>query len=319
MAKKILVGLAVFVGLVVLAAVSWKVYLDATYFKGYDPKAPLNAQVRETVDTPYCTRVSLFYDGMDGQRVPTWLELPKEGKWPFPCIVFLHGIGDDKEFMAHYHLDETFMKAGFAFVTFDQLMQGERKLRHASGLQQAATFRVRAAHTVNDTRRLIDYLQTRPDIARDRIYLCGASYGAITGATATAFDPRIRAAVLTYGGGNLRKLLSADLIREEIGAWRFAAYAVAWYFGGVFDPVRYVGRISPRPVLLQNGLADTIVSPAAGKALQEAAREPKRIMWYEGDHLGKTSDLDIPLTMKVLGDALTFLSEQDAKRGRTSP
>jgi len=192
-------------------------------------------------------------------------------------------------------------------------MRGERELKAKSGRAQAGALRVRAAYTVNDTRRLMDYLVTRPDIAADRIYLCGASYGAITGTTVTAFDQRIRAAVLIYGGGNLRKLLSAGVVREELGRWRFPFYAVAWYFGSVFDPVKYVGQISPRPVLLQNEKADTVVSSDAARALQAAAREPKSILWYEGDHLGKTSDLDVSLATRVLTDALKFLQNVDAK------
>jgi dienelactone hydrolase len=205
------------------------------------------------------------------------------------------------------------VKAGFAFVCFDQLMRGERKLKVKSGSAQAKAFCVRAAHTVGDTRRLIDYLATRSDIAADRIYLCGASYGAITGSTATAFDERIRAAVLIYGGGNLWKLFSAESARE-MGNWRLPAYLLSWYFGSVVDPVKYVGRISPRPVLLQNGKADTVVAPAAAQALQQAVREPKKIIWYEGDHLGKTSDLEEDLAMRVLMDALKFLQEMDEKK-----
>ena len=199
-------------------------------------------------------------------------------------------------------------------------MRGERKLKGKSAWSEAAVFRVRAAHTVNDTRRLIDYLVTRPDIAADRIYLVGASYGAVTGSTAAAFDKRIRAVVLTYGGGNLRKLLSADVIREEIRNWALPVSLVAWYFGSVADPVNYIGRISPRPILLQNGKADTVVAPAAARALQEAARPPKTILWYEGDHLGKTRDLDMPLTTRVLTDALKFIQEEDTKAtaGRTT-
>lgn len=290
-----------------------KLVLDATYFSGYDPTAPLNVQVAEAKEMPAYNWTKLYYNGFRGDRVPAVLATPKDAPGPFPCVIFVHGIGDDKEFMAENKLDIPFVKAGFAFACFDQLMRGERKLKNKSGLAEAGAFRVRAAYTVNDTRRLIDYLVTRPDIAGDRIYLCGASYGAITGSTATAFDKRIRAAVLTYGGGNLRKLLSADLIHEEIGHWALPAYVFAWYFGSVFDPVNYVGQISPRPVLIQNGKADTVVAPAAGQALQDAAKEPKTILWYEGDHLGKTSDLDIPLVTRVLADALKFIQEQDVK------
>ena len=290
-----------------------KLYLDAKYFRGYDPSAPLNVEVAEEKEIPACKWTKFYYSGFRGDRIPAVLATPKDSPGPFPCVIFIHGIGDDKEFMRRHQLDEPFVKAGYAFVCFDQLMRGERKLRDKSGLAQVEAFRVRAAYTVNDTRRLIDYLQTRPDIATNRIYLCGASYGAITGTTVAAFDQRIRAAVLIYGGGNLRKLLSADVVREEIGNWRFPFYAIAWYFGSVFDPLKHVGRIWPRPVLLQNGKADTVVAPAAARALQDAAKEPRRILWYEGDHLGKTSDLDVSLATRVLMDALRFLQEVDAK------
>ena len=304
-------GIMAALGVMVLAGL--KLFLDATYFSGYDAKAPLNVQLAEEKEMPSFKWTKFYYDSFRGDRVPAVLAMPKDAPGPFPCVIFVHGIGDDKDFMAKNQLDEPFVKAGFVFVCFDQLTRGERKLKMKSGSSEAEAFRVRAAHTVNDTRRLIDYLTTRPDIASNRIYLVGASYGAITGSTAAAFDQRIRAAVLIYGGGNLRKLLSADLVREEIGHWAIAANLVAWYFGSVFDPVKYVGQISPRPILLQNGKADTLVAPAAARALQEAAKEPKTILWYEGDHLGKTRDLDMPLTTRVLTDALKFLLAVDAK------
>lgn len=297
----------------VLFLLGLKLFLDATYFSGYQARSPLDIQRAEEKETPAYQWTKFSYAGFRGERVPAVLAMPKGAPGPFPCVVFLHGIGNDKNFMARHHLDEPFVNAGFAFVCFDQLTRGERKLKAHSGSAEAEAFRVRAAHTVNDTRRLLDYLQTRPDIATNRIYLCGASYGAITGSTAAAFDRRIRAAVLIYGGGNLRKLLSAEMIRNEIGSWGPLAKAMAWYFGSVFDPVKYVAQIAPRPILLQNGKADTLVAPAAARALQEAAREPKTILWYEGDHLGKTRDLDMPLTTRVLTDALKFLQDVDAK------
>ena len=240
---------------------------------------------------------------------------PRDSPGPFPCVVFLHGIGNDKEFMARNKLDEPFVKAGFAFVCFDQLMRGERTQK--GGLHALAAFRIRASRTVNDTRRLIDYLVTRSDIATNRIYLCGASYGAMTGSTATAFDSRIGAAVLVYGGGRMTKLLSSPTVVEEAGKWRYLLWPLVWYFHSVWDPVKYVGAISPRPLLIQNGKADTVIPPECARALQDAAREPKTIRWYEGDHLGKTRYLDLPTVNAVLADAVAFLKEQDSTH--TSP
>lgn len=300
------------VGLLVLAAL--KLVLDATYYHGYDGTIPPDVRIAETKETPayLCSRFT--FDGFRGERVPAVLATPKHGRGPFPCVIFLHGIGQDKEFMAANRLDQPFVEAGFAFVCFDQLTRGERKTPLTSAWSKAAAFRARAAYTVNDTRRLMDYLASRPDIARDRIYLCGASYGAITGCIVTAQDPRIRAVALVYGGGNLWRLLSADGVREEFGFWSLGTFATAWYFCSVFDPVQYAAQIAPRPIFFQNGKADTVVAPAAAQALQDAARQPKTILWYEGDHLGLNKDLDQSLIPRVLADALRFIQEADHAR-----
>lgn len=82
---------------------------------------------------------------------------------------------------------------------------------------------------------------------------------------------------------------------------------VARYFLGVADPIHYAGQISPTPVYFQNGKRDMLVPSSAGKALQEAAREPKKITWYDSDHVG----FDLEQTKSVLEDGLKWLLEQD--------
>jgi hypothetical protein len=49
------------------------------------------------------------------------------------------------------------------------------------------------------------------------------------------------------------------------------------------------------------------VPAAAGEALQKAAGEPKKITWYDSDHVG----IDLEHTKRVLRDALQWLLEQD--------
>ena len=82
---------------------------------------------------------------------------------------------------------------------------------------------------------------------------------------------------------------------------------MARYFLGVADPIHYVGQISPTPVYFQNGEHDVLVPAPAGKALQDAAGEPKKITWYDSDHVG----IDLEQTKHVLEDGLKWLLEQD--------
>jgi dienelactone hydrolase len=307
-----ILGLTAAVGAMFL--VGLKIYMDATYFNGYSSSAPLNVEIGQTEEKNGIIYIKLYFDGFKKERVPTLIGLPKDLTGKLPCIIFLHGIGDDKVFMRRNRLDVPFVEAGFVLVCFDQLMRGERKLpKKTSWLRQGKVFRVRSAHTVNDTRRLIDYLITRPDIDPDRIYLCGASYGALTGTTVAALDKRIKAVVLTYGGGDLPRMLTGKGMAEKLGAWRIPAQMVTWYLMSAWDPVKFVGRISPTPLLIQNGRKDTLISEACAHALQKAAKNPE-IKWYEGDHLGTTRDLDMPLVTQVLKDALMFIKSVDEKR-----
>ncbi len=320
-----------------------KAYRDAHYFDNYDPTAPLNVVVGETTqvnkESPEqgYTITRFTFDGWRNESIPALISLPMKPKAKrLPAVIFLHGIGQNKNFLKE--IAAPFNQAGFALVSFDQYMQGERKLRgEASRLARLEAFRQRPAKTINETRRLIDYLSTRPDIDAQRIYLVGASYGAVTGSTVMAHDVRLRAGVMVYGGGNFNKLLDSyanhlsvavmlglidgrnlnpekpplpQLTRSQerkvsfvIGCFK----PVVRYFLGVADPIHYVARISPRPVYFQNGEHDVLVPAAAGKALQDAAQEPKKITWYASDHVG----INLEHTKRVLEDGLKWLLEQD--------
>jgi len=331
--------------LLILAVLLWaiKAYRDARYFDNYDPSAPLNVAVNETTEvnkeTPEkgYTITKFTFDGYRGEKIPTLISMPmKRGANKLPAVIFLHGIGQNKNFLKA--ITSPFNQAGFALVSFDQYTQGERKLAgKKSFLAEIEAFVQRPAKTINETRRLIDYLSTHPDIDPQRIYLVGASYGAVTGTTVMAKDKRLRAGVMVYGGGDLSKLLDSyanhlgvavklgliegkkldpekpplpklTLSQErKVGVVLACIKPVAHYFLGVMDPIHYAGQISPRRVYFQNGLYDVLVPASAGRALQDAAKEPKKITWYASDHVG----IDVEHTKRVLDDGLKWLLEQD--------
>jgi dienelactone hydrolase len=316
-----------------------------TYFDNYDPGAPLNASVKETTEISGATPQAgysitrLTFDGHKGEKIPTLITCPLTArKERLPTVIFLHGIGQNKSFLKV--ITAPFNQAGFIVASFDQYAQGERKPEHRnSALAALAAFVERPAKTVNETRRLIDYLQTRSDVDPQRIYLVGASYGAIMGSTVMAKDRRVRAGVLVYGGGNFSKLLDSKANHLGVAAAlglmslpnldpqkrplpeltpsqdRQAATVLGVVkpfvdlLFGMADPVRYASQISPTPVYFQNGTHDVLIAPAAARALQDAAGEPKKITWYDSDHVG----IDREQTKQVLKDGLNWLVQQDEK------
>jgi len=304
--KRILIA-GVALALVLAAGLAYKQGADASFYDGYDAALPLATEVRGTESREGYSRIDFTFQGLPGMAVPTLLALPDEEDGPYPCIIFLHGIGQSKGFLDEIAMYYT--RHGFAIASFDQYTRGERKLTTKNPITQALGLRKRLSLNVIETRRLVDYLQTRDDIAPDRIYLIGASFGAITGCTAVAFEPRIPAAVMTYGGGDLDLLLASDAAIKELGKFHGLATSIVQYITAPADPVKYVAQIAPRPLLFQNGEHDQLIPLAAARALVDAAGEPKKFTLYDSDHVG----MDEAQTITVLEESVAWLIEQDNK------
>jgi fermentation-respiration switch protein FrsA (DUF1100 family) len=65
------------------------------------------------------------------------------------------------------------------------------------------------------------------------------------------------------------------------------------------DPLNFVDKISPRPVLMINGTKDDIVPVEANKLLHARAKQPKAIVWLESGH-SLPRDKTIPIIAEWL-------------------
>ena len=171
-------------------------------------------------------------------------------------------------------------------VAIDGRYFGERSnLGHGSAEYEAAI--VRAYHgngehplyydTVWDILRLIDYLQSRPDVDAKRIGLSGISKGGIETYLAAAVDPRIAAAVPFIGVQDFQWALDHHDWKGRIGTFQGAFNAIAKEAGvtnadsafvqkfydrlipGIyseFDGPAVMALIAPRPLLVVNSDSD---------------------------------------------------------------
>jgi hypothetical protein len=55
--------------------------------------------------------------------------------------------------------------------------------------------------------------------------------------------------------------------------------------GWQLDPAVWAPRISPRPFIMVNARADERMPPEAVRALHEAARPPRDVIWLDGAHI----------------------------------
>ena len=156
--------------------------------------------------------------------------------------------------------------------------RGERKGPGKRGPNMVNLIAVQAWYRQHcgDYSRALDYLATRPDVDASRLGYVGFSWGAITGITFTAHDPRVRAMASVVGGGLIGLL------------------------GKKLDPVNNVTRIAPRPLLFINAKKDQIVLRPFPTALHKAAGPHAIVKWYDTDHT--FSNFDRAKIMALLAD-----------------
>lgn len=256
----------------------------------YDASTALEVSAAEATDAGAWTQQRLSFSSADGQRVPAVLYRPKDVEKP-PCVLFLHGYGGNKEnarFAAALMIPQ-----GFAVFAIDARLHGERTeagkvLLSVEGL--AGADRPMVA-TVIDNRRALDYLQTREDLDGERIVVMGVSMGGMLGGVLAGVDERVDAAALVVAGGSWSVVAATSehpaAVRLREAGLAGEAIAKITY---VMDPVNFVGHVTPRPLLLVNGLGDRIIPRECAVALQEAAADPKEIIWFEGGHVNVPPD-----------------------------
>lgn len=134
----------------------------------------------------------------------------------------------------------------------------------------------------------MDYLATLPQVNPQRIELAGVSLGAFFVSAPGAFDPRFHRVWLIHGAGEVDKVL-------EKGTERYIKNAALRHvtgkllsrltFSHYLGPEQWVGRISPRPVIIINARDDPSFPTSSIAALHNAAREPYEIIWMQSDHI----------------------------------
>lgn len=231
-----------------------------------DPNQPLNPEVTTFEDTADWTVFHVCFDSTNGQRVPALVGIPKAGQKPYPLLMVQHGLRGNKN-VDYVRLPALELaKAGYASVRIDAHSHGERA--DPAGANASVVLAMIQnggwAQSIVDMRRALDYCATRDDIDMERVGYIGISMGAIMGGVLCGVEERIDAAVLMLGG-SLGALIPGLL--DSI------------------DPANYIANFAPRPLLMLNGKQDPLIVPAAAQRLYDAAKDPKKIVWYDTAHM----------------------------------
>lgn len=192
-------------------------------------------------------------------------------------IVLSHGYGGDQDELLP--VASMLHAAGFTVVTYNE------RGREGSGGQ--GTW---GALETQDLRSVIDAVVRRPGVDPGHVAEFGFSIGADISILEAAADHRVKAVVAVASwpslSGYMKPRLS-DVIFDPTAPYSPLALKLLELRTGAdlsqVRPGRVIAKLSPRPLLLIQGLADTDVSPSSGVANYRLARPPRQLWLVKGE------------------------------------
>jgi len=160
-----------------------------------------------------------------------------------------------------------------------------------------------------------EWLSSREDVDAARVGLVATSFAVPFATIAAAMDARFRDVGLIYGAGDFASVMAANLDLRPRWLRRPAAWLATRAFRE-FEPERHVARITPRPLLMINGIDDPQMPRSAVESLYDAAREPKTLIWLRTGHLLPT---DSVLIRALVDTALARLPILGSRPASASP
>jgi dienelactone hydrolase len=243
--------------------------------------APLDVSEKLMTTTDDYSLYRVEFNGIKkGSRVPANLYIPRkiEFKAPYPAVLLQYGTGGNKNTNYIVAIGKLAVAKGLIVMTIDAPDRGERKGKEAPKMN---FFDMRFFQYLGDYSRAVDYLAGRKDVDAKRLSYIGISWGAITGITYCAHDPRIAVVASLVGGGNFAGLIPGGAPADLIAKTR------------TFDPYYHIALIAPRPLLLINVTHDQLVPRIMSDALQKAAPEYAKRVWLNADHFFNGVDREV--------------------------
>lgn len=210
-----------------------------------------------------------FFNGVD-MVVPGILLLPKNRKGPAPAIVGLHGHGSSKESIctdpkSSQLIGPELARQGYVVAAIDACFNGDRvgkgpagpRLDKGAYPQELSLFKLYLwqgrtlwGMMLREEQCLLDYLETRPEVDRQRIGATGMSMGCTRSWWLAAIDDRVQAVVGVACFTRYTELLAHGNLRRH-GIYYFVPGVLAH-----FDTEAIHALIAPRPHLELSGDQD---------------------------------------------------------------
>ena len=215
------------------------------------PADPPRATVTHRLDHPTFTVENLVLETAPGVYLTANLYLPREGRGPFPVVLYQCGHASKTLFRRH---GAWFAAHGIAALVMDNIEMGEIEFTHHGVYANAwfhwysRGFSPLAVELLN-AKRAVDYLAARPDLDRRRIGATGRSGGGMTTFFLAALDDRIAASAPVSG-----TLSTNGWTRQRLSMAHCDCQYPVNSYGLLYSEIGAL--IAPRAQLLANADAD---------------------------------------------------------------
>jgi dienelactone hydrolase len=258
---------------------TFNAYLE---FFAYDKDLAFETQSLEVKDHEGVRKEHLSFLSTPGERVYANLySAVSPSSEKEPALIYIHGgVGMGKDVPRFEVVARLFVRAGWKILFVDLKFFGERRTdfikifseeeKHEKLYNNLSNYLSWMIQNVKDVKRSVDFLIAERSVDPKRIGLVGFSRGAIVATIAAGVEKRLSPIMLLYGG-------HFDLLERE--------------HKGPACPANYIGRISPRPLLMINGTYDAdFIKETSVDPMYHLAKQPKRIIWIEGGHAAMTDE-----------------------------
>jgi hypothetical protein len=247
---------------------------------------PLDFQLGEPVNKDGYKLYPASFQGNDGQKRLSCLLAVPAGEGPFPAMLAIHGHGGSCDVV----FDPTTIYHGMA----DRFARGGYVV-----LAPSFPHREYCATMLWDLLRLVDILQSRPEVDRERLGVAGLSMGGEWTMWSAACDPRLKAAVVSGWMCTTEGVFAVP----NCPCWELPGFVE------LMDVCEVHLLIAPRPLLFESAEQDPCFPIAytrqgfarvrAGYGVFGAADKVQQDVWTAGHEWH--GDLAYPFVDQALG------------------
>lgn len=228
--------------------------------------------------------IDLSLKSSSGLMVDLTVLIPKEANTPRPLSIVLAGYGTGRR--APELISDS---KGIVIAAISYPYYGDTKINDISQfISNVKKIQKGVIDTAPAVLLALEYLIKQPYVNPEKIELVGVSFGAFLASTPAALDNRIKRVWLVQGAADPASIfeyyLQNSLLNKSLR--RIAASLLEFVIAGHYlKPELWVGKISPRPVIVINTRYDPTFPKESVATLHQSLGQPNEVIWLKGLHV----------------------------------